>query len=388
MEKTTGIFLRGQYWHIDKVIKAGNKTHRLREPTGCKKEEKEQAIHVLQDRISETQHELIYGRERSFREAAVEYVLHLDRRGKSTERAETDLNLVDPHIGDLPLSHVHQGSLAPFDVAQKGVRRSSTVARAYRTTTAVLNYAARVLRQGNQPWLRTAVPKMTPPDWQDSRPPYRLTWTEQDTLAKQLADHLITPMLFGIATGAREKEIASLRWDMEATAKGLPKGSIWIIPPEIRKGNSKRAASNQKGRYLICNEMARSVIKQQRDNGSDWVFPGPNGEKMERLNNSGWRAGWKRAGLPTEGVKKGVHNLRHTFGVRLETAGVPWEYRKVLLGHEVHDVTAHYSAPGLNQLLQHAESINRENSVILRVVNGAKPHNSPTSTFQENEKTG
>lgn len=87
--------------------------------------------------------------------------------------------------------------------------------------------------------------------------------------------------------------------------------------------------------------------------------------RMERINNSGWRNACRLAGLPIR-----VHDLRHTFGARLEAAGVPWEYRKVLLGHTVHDVTAHYSAPGLARLLQEAEKVTRQTALI--VLRGAQ----------------
>ena len=72
--------------------------------------------------------------------------------------------------------------------------------------------------------------------------------------------------------------------------------------------------------------------------------------------------------MPTTGCRKGVHNLRHTFGARLEASGVPWEYRKVLLGHEIQDVTALYSAPGLARLLEFAELVTRQTAPVLRPV--------------------
>ncbi|OOY38235.1 hypothetical protein BOV89_03950, partial [Solemya velum gill symbiont] len=99
-----------------------------------------------------------------------------------------------------------------------------------------------------------------------------------------------------------------------------------------------------------------------------FVFPQPNGERVERLNNSGWRTAWKKAKLPMEGCKRGVHNLRHTFGERLEVAGVPEWYRKALLGHEINDVTALYSAPGLAKMLEMAEMVQRKSVRILRPV--------------------
>ncbi|MCU7933701.1 MAG: tyrosine-type recombinase/integrase [Candidatus Thiodiazotropha sp. (ex Dulcina madagascariensis)] len=376
MQKPAGLYLKeGKIWHIDKIVKVGDLRKSIRCSTGCRKDQLATAKLILERLEAEAREELLYGPNRlehSFREAAVQYVLSIERKGKNPERAKQDLRLLDPYIGDLPVSHVHQGALFKFERDQQGVRRSSTIARTYRTLVAVLNYTARVMRDGNTPWLSTAVPKITPPDWNDRLPPYHLDWTEQDRLAKHMdkktARHLIAPMLFGINCGAREQEICALRWEYEVLAPGLPKSAVWWIPPEIRKGNSKRAISNQSGRYLVCNSAARSVIDGQRENRSDLVFPGPGGSQIGRLNNSGWRTAWKKAGFPTEGVKRGVHNLRHTYGQRMEAAGIPWEYRKVLLGHEIQDVTAHYSPPGLVRLLEEAEKVQRETTVVLRPV--------------------
>ncbi len=46
-----------------------------------------------------------------------------------------------------------------------------------------------------------------------------------------------------------------------------------------------------------------------------------------------------------------IHDLKHTFGRRLRAAGIPLETRKVLLGHRNGDITSHYSAPELEELL-------------------------------------
>ncbi|ODC01175.1 hypothetical protein A3197_01445 [Candidatus Thiodiazotropha endoloripes] len=377
MQKPAGLKKRGEIWHIDKIVKIGGIRKPIRQSTGCR--EISDAKLILEQKIAEAKEEILYGprrHEHTFREAAVKYVLSIERRGKDPERAKQDLRLIDPYIGGLPISHVHQGAFSEFEDSQYGVRRSSTIARVYRTTVAVLNFAARVLRDGNQPWLANAVPKIVAPDWNDTLPPYQLDWEEQDKLIakmdKKTARHLIAPTLFGINSGAREQEICSLAWEYEVLAPGLPKGSIWWIPPEIRKGNSRKRASDQSGRYLICNATARSIIDSQRENDDHLVFPGPKG-KMGRMNNSGWRTAWKKADLPIEGIKKGVHNLRHTFGVRMEAAGIPWEYRKVLLGHEIQDVTAHYSPPGLARLLEEAEKVHRSTTVTLRSV-AQSPH--------------
>ena len=49
--------------------------------------------------------------------------------------------------------------------------------------------------------------------------------------------------------------------------------------------------------------------------------------------------------------------MKHTFGRRLRAAGVPLETRKVLLGHKSGDITTHYSAPEIAELLEAANRV-------------------------------
>src|SRR5262245_59868309 len=46
-----------------------------------------------------------------------------------------------------------------------------------------------------------------------------------------------------------------------------------------------------------------------------------------------------------------VHDLKHTYGRRLRAAGVPEETRKALLGHKSGEITTHYSAPEIAELI-------------------------------------
>lgn len=236
------------------------------------------------------------------------------------------------------------------------------MARYLHTVTSVLNYAARVLRDGNRPWLTSAPPKLTPPDWADHQEPYRLTWEEQDRLIAELPHHLVDPCLFSLATGAREQEVVTLSWASACQVTGLEDYSIWWIPSAVRKQSARGTCRDHQGRYLVCNAMARSVIRQQLGNGSPWVFPGPNGERVQRYNNTAFRNARKKAGIPCR-----WHDLRHTFGERLAAGGVPWDTRKALLGHSIGEVTARYSAPGLAIMLAEAEKITRDGVSVLRL---------------------
>ena len=107
---------------------------------------------------------------------------------------------------------------------------------------------------------------------------------------------------------------------------------------------------------MVLNTIARRVIEDRRGINKEYVFT-YRGSRLGKLNNSAWKRGWQLAGLPIEkGIMKGVHNLRHTFGRRLRSAGIPLEIRKALLGHTVGDITTHYSAD-LSELLKSADAI-------------------------------
>ncbi len=44
------------------------------------------------------------------------------------------------------------------------------------------------------------------------------------------------------------------------------------------------------------------------------------------MHSSGWKCAWREVRLPSDGQNsKGPHNLWHTFGRRLQAAGVPFE---------------------------------------------------------------
>jgi len=75
--------------------------------------------------------------------------------------------------------------------------------------------------------------------------------------------------------------------------------------------------------------------------------------------------GRKKAGLS----RGRVHDLKHTFGRRLRTAGVLLETRKVLLGDKTGDITNYYSAPELAELIRAANGVLKaQESTLLRVV--------------------
>ncbi len=97
------------------------------------------------------------------------------------------------------------------------------------------------------------------------------------------------------------------------------------------------------------------------------------------MNNTGWQRARKRAAAKYPEVfgreaPEGfhtlhVHDLRHTFGRRLRSAGVSLETRQDLLGHKNGNMTTHYSAAELHDLYRAVQSIETgESSPLLRSV--------------------
>ena len=110
-----------------------------------------------------------------------------------------------------------------------------------------------------------------------------------------------------------------------------------------------------------------ACIRVYLEEGSDGK-PRP----TQSMNNTSWQTGRAAAAGSYGEVFGGdalagfanvrVHDLKHTFGRRLRAAGVSLETRKVLLGHKNGDITTHYSAPEIEELIDAANRIYSTNS--------------------------
>ena len=156
--------------------------------------------------------------------------------------------------------------------------------------------------------------------------------------------------------------------------------SIFVLPETVTKTQTERV--------VLLNSIANEVIEARRDIHPDFVFSYKE-RPLKKLRVSAWRRIWEKSGLPvSDGILKGVHNLRHTFGRRLRSAGVPMETRKALMGHANGDITTHYSAAEIEELIEAAEKVTNRNiaqgSTLTKLVNaGIKASVGKTS---ENKK--
>jgi integrase len=340
---TSGLVCREGTWHIDKVIRG----KRVCESTGtCDFQEAER---YLAHRMEEIRQAEVYGVRppRTFRQAATR---HLDEATKrSIDRDASLLKVLDPFIGQLPLTGVHMGTLQRFIQDRKRAGwKMRTINYALQVVRRVLNLAANEwIDEYGLTWLAHA-PKIKCLPEDDKKLPYPISWEEQRRLLAELPPYLRDMALFKVNTGCRDQEVCRLMWDWEVEVPELDT-SVFIIPGRLVK--------NGEDRLVALNRTAQEVVEDIRGKHPTHVFS-YNGHPVSRMHTHTWMRACERAGLP--GLR--VHDLKHTFGRRLRAAGVSFEDRQDLLGHKSTRITTHYSRAELVNLIAAANKVCEEES--------------------------
>ena len=392
---TTGLRRRpnkpGGVWHIEKVVN-GRSIYE-----SCGTSDPIEAERYLARRLEEIRQATVYGvrPDRIFRIAATKYLNENQHKASIVSDAYM-LQSLDPFVGEVPLSKLHDGTLQPYIAARRasGIK-SKSINNALSIVRRILNLAARKWRdEHGLTWLETP-PLISMLHTHDARRPYPLSWEEQTALLQELPDHLAKMALFNVNTGTREQEVCHLRWDWEIEVPELDT-SVFLIPEDFGGRTKNSGVKNGEDRLVVLNDVARSVVESCREKHPERVFT-YKGEPVGSINNSAWGKARVRAAMklyeatgkriPPELLREGqrgilitdelkqfmesampglanvrVHDLKHTFGRRLRATGAPLETRKVLLGHKNGDITSHYSAPEIEELLEAANRVCRAKS--------------------------
>lgn len=287
----TGLYERNGIWHVDKVVRG----QRLQESTGTGN--REEAEQYLIHRLEKLREEKVYGirRIRSWREAATRYLVEY-KDMPSIGLAATYLEQLDPYIGDLPITHVDDESLAPYIRDKLKPGRTSTgkvkpgvtprtVNIALEKVIRVLNLCARKWRdEEKRPWLDT-VPMISKLDEKRSRrTPYPLSWEEQSLLFSELPDHLRRMALYKVNCGSREQEVVKLRWDWEIPVPELDT-SVFLIPSDFGGRDKGSGVKNGEERLVVLNTVP-SRSSRGSVAGSDLGIP-VRDARQERQGDTG-----------------------------------------------------------------------------------------------------
>lgn len=333
-----GLRKRGRIWHIDKIV-AGQ---RVSESTG--ETELAQAEQYLAKRIREIRSQIIYGERpaRTFDQAAARYLQDHGAK-KSIDRDIVTLKSVMPYIGDLALEQLHQAAIDRYLTDRKVAGISAgTMIRDLAVIKRILTLASGLWRdEQGRPWLDS--PPILSSVKGEARKPRPITHQEQSDLFGRLPAYLAEMALMAVNTGMRDKEICFLSWDWEYRITGID-ASLFVIPSQSSK--------NGRERIVPLNSTARSIIESRRGLHPVYVFA-HRGRPITRMTNRAWNKARHLAGLET--VR--VHDLRHTFGMRLRAAGVSLEDRQDLLGHYSGRITTHYSRAEITHLIDCVEKL-------------------------------
>ncbi len=372
-----GLRFRNGVWHIEKTISG----KRLFESTGTDdlKEARQYLIHRLEQiRLAD-----IYGvrPKRTFEEAAAKYLAE-NQHKRTIEEDMGYIEQLKPYIGQCELDKVNILSLQPFITQrrQDGVK-NRTINHGLQVTRRILNLACKEwIDESNLTWL-AAAPKIKLLPQNDERKPYSLSWGEQDHLFALLPPYLRRMALFKVNTGLRDQEVCQLQWDWEHPIPEL-NTSVFIIPSAYCK--------NGLDRLVPLNDIALQVIAEARHQHPVYVFPRADGQdRLYQMNNKSWKKARRQLRLPVR-----IHDLKHTFGRRLQAAGVSLEDRQDLLGHKSSRITTHYSPAEIQHLIEAANRVCQRQvstptvSALRERAAAAETHSGkiPAKIFRDNEK--
>jgi integrase len=338
-KKTPGLVKRSGLWHIDKRING----QRVCQSTGTN--QLEEAELFLARLTEQARQASVYGvrPKRTFEQAAAKFVL--ENQHKRSLRSDIGrLKLLMPWIGDATIDTIHTGTLQPWiDHRRKQATAIGTINHGLKVVRRILNLASSEwVDEYGMTWMASA-PRIKLLSDTNKRKPYPLSWKEQDNLFSLLPNHLSDMALFAVNTGCRDGEICNLQWSWHVTVPAL-NTAVFIIPSEYVKNGDER--------LVVLNTIANDIINKQRGKNTEHVFT-YNNTPITRMLNTAWIRARKSANLK----QVRVHDLKHTFGRRLRSAGVSFEDRQDLLGHRSGRITTHYSAAELSRLLEAANSV-------------------------------
>lgn len=267
-------------------------------------------------RLEEIRNATVYGVRpmKTWRQAATRYLLD-NTSMPSIGLTAIQFDHLDPFIGDLRLDRTYDGPLAGFIQQRRedGVK-NRTINVALERVIRVLNLAAKSWRdEHGMTWLET-VPMITKLDEKtDRRPPYPMSWDEQEYLLRELPAHLQVMALFRANTGTREQEVCKLEWAWECAIPEI-NSSVFVVPADFGGRSETSGVKNSEDRVIVLNDVARRIIDEQRGKHSKYVFT-YHGAALDRMNASAWRKARRRAAKKfaedhNEPVSAGFYNLR------------------------------------------------------------------------------
>lgn len=152
-----------------------------------------------------------------------------------------------------------------------------------------------------------------------------LSREEYARLLAELPPHLADMAIFSVATGLRQGNVKSLRWNQVS----LDRGCMWVPASEHKNG---------KWHSVYLNSHAMDVLLRRKGDHPTHVFT-YEGQPIVQVNTKAWRNALVRAGI--EDFR--WHDLRHTFATWHREAGTPTHELQRLGGWKSQSMVERYA---------------------------------------------
>lgn len=328
----------------------------LREST--KSSSKRVAQEIFDKRVSEALAELRMDgvrRDWTVENGCSKYLL--ERSTRQLKDARFHCDVIMKYLAQVEMKVVHSDhpAVKKMVAERRLIVSNTTINHHLKVLQKILNDASRVWRdECGLSWIQEA-PRIRLLKTEEVGG-YALTSGEEKELLRHLPEHLRDCATLAIHTGLRSSVISQLRWDWEVRIPRLGV-TVFDIPEHIR------GVKNGRPHRVILNSISREVVERRRGQCETVVSRPVSGKfvPIKTMRTRVWRRAVERAGLSEcrDGQSFRIHDLRHTCATRLREMGVSMEDRKDILGHVNQDITTHYSAPQVSNLLAQSELLVR-----------------------------
>ena len=228
-------------------------------------------------------------------------------------------------------------SITRADIAAIGAKKAAESSQA--TANRYLALIRAVLRKACYEW-----------EWLEKAPKVKLyaetkrrvrwiTPSQVECLLRELPTHQRDVVLFALATGLRQSNVAQLEWSQV----DLTRRTAWI-PGEKAKGKEDI--------HVSLSQMCVELLQRQLGKHEKVVFTYA-GRPLGQVNTRGWRSALKRAGI--EDFR--WHDLRHTWASWLVQNGTPLYDLQEMGGWKSAEMVRRYAHLAPAQMAKHAEVV-------------------------------
>jgi integrase len=281
---------------------------------------------------------------------------HAISRVWAAERRRHVVNLLLPRFGDIPISDITRPMVERWILS---IHRANRTRNMYMYT--LREILAEAMAEGvisNNP-LQLCEPlgtsgaiKRDTLDWEHELPllfpsddAKALKIWSSDRLGRTSAREIYTLMLTMAKTGIRSGEARALRWgDFDGqwlTVQHAVKADGTIGSLKARTSNEGRTVIVEPGTAIA---LRKWKMESQFPEDDSLIFYGAGPDKPidKKTILCRWKAGLKKASIPTEGRVLVVHSLRHGYNTRLRRI-IPLEQLQLLTGHRSEAMSDLYS---------------------------------------------